>query len=49
MVPKIIASPHTHRQNIKKVAHLERPFKMMRAIFDPGIFAVQQAVFGPSD
>ena len=32
-----------------KVDHLERPFKMMRAILDAGIFAVQQAVFSPSD
>jgi hypothetical protein len=49
MVPKIIASPHTHRQNLKKVAHLERPFEMMRASFDAGLFAVQQAIFGPPD
>ena len=49
MVLKIIAAPHTPRQNIKKVAHLERPLKMMRATFDAGIFAAQQAVFGPCD
>ena len=49
MVPKIIAAPHTPRQNLKKVAHLERPFKMMRASFDAGIFAAQKADLAPRD